>query len=46
MVGEALLWTLEKGLGNDWNLEVKKAWLACYDMISETMISAAEPKLV
>src|SRR5215470_5251217 len=25
MVGEALLWTLEKGLGNDWNEEVKKA---------------------
>ena len=45
LVGEALLWTLEKGLGNDWNLEVKKAWSSCYDMISETMIAATETKL-
>lgn len=25
MVGEALLWTLEKGLGDDWNDEAAKA---------------------
>ncbi|MEZ4991735.1 MAG: globin domain-containing protein [Saprospiraceae bacterium] len=30
MVGEALLWTLEKGLGNDWNEDAAAAWRACY----------------
>jgi len=45
-VGEALLWTLEKGLGNDWNPEVKKAWSACYAMISESMIAAGKKKPV
>ena len=39
-VGEALLWTIEKGLGNDWNDEVKDAWAACYNGIAETMIAA------
>jgi hemoglobin-like flavoprotein len=40
-VGEALLWTLEQGLGKDWNDDVKDAWKACYALISETMIKAA-----
>jgi hemoglobin-like flavoprotein len=40
LVGHALLWTLERGLGNDWNDEVKKAWLACYTKLAETMIAA------
>jgi hemoglobin-like flavoprotein len=40
MVGVALLWTLEQGLGRDWNDEVKESWEACYSIISETMISA------
>ena len=39
-VGEALLWTLEKGLGNDWNDEVKEAWAACYSSIAATMMAA------
>jgi hemoglobin-like flavoprotein len=30
---EALLWTLEKGLGNDWNLEVKNAWRTCLQSV-------------
>jgi|SRR5215471_15789727 len=40
MVGEALLWTLEKGLGSDWNKDVEKAWAACYKMIAGVMINA------
>lgn len=41
MVGDALLWTLEQGLGNDWNEEVKEAWASCYAILSTTMIEAA-----
>jgi hemoglobin-like flavoprotein len=40
-VGDALLWTLEQGLGKDWNEEVKDAWAACYSILSKTMIDAA-----
>jgi hemoglobin-like flavoprotein len=40
-VGEALLWTLEQGLGNDWNEEVKEAWTKCYTTLSDTMIAAS-----
>lgn len=40
-VGEALMWTLEKGLGKDWNEDVKESWNACYQMLSQTMIAAA-----
>lgn len=41
MVGKALLWTLQKGLGKDWTEELKTAWLNCYDELSGTMINAA-----
>jgi hemoglobin-like flavoprotein len=41
LVGKALLWTLQQGLGKDWNDEVESAWTACYVLISETMIQAA-----
>ncbi|WP_020602275.1 globin domain-containing protein [Spirosoma spitsbergense] len=37
-VKEALLWTLERGLGNDWNDDVKRAWKACYDAITPSML--------
>lgn len=33
LFNEALLWTLEKGLGNDWNLEVKNAWRSCLQSV-------------
>ena len=39
-VGQALLWTLEKGLGENWNSEVKEAWSSCYQILSGAMISA------
>ena len=44
-IGTALLWTLEKGLGDDWNAKTKEAWIACYDMISGTMIAATKEVL-
>ncbi len=43
IVGKTLLWTLEKGLGKDWNNELNDAWTLCYDTISHTMINAAYP---
>jgi hemoglobin-like flavoprotein len=44
LVGEALLWTLEKGLAENWNEEIKKAWTDCYQLLSSAMIHAAEVK--
>ena len=42
-VGEALLWTLEQGLGDAFTAEVKEAWSTAYTMLAETMRrSAAE----
>jgi hemoglobin-like flavoprotein len=41
IVGECLLWTLEKGLGDDWNDDLKEAWVECYQLLSETMLNAA-----
>jgi hemoglobin-like flavoprotein len=40
-VGVALLWTLQQGLGADWNKDVENAWAGCYKTLSETMINAA-----
>lgn len=40
-VGLALLWTLEKGLGERWNREVEVAWLECYTLLSSVMIQAS-----
>ena len=42
IVGEALLWTLEKGLADNWNSEVKEAWVDCYNILSSAMINASE----
>ena len=42
MVGKALLWTLEKGHGNEWNQKLAEAWTTCYGLLAETMIHAAE----
>lgn len=40
-VGEALLWTLEQGLGKDFTPEVKEAWTKCYTTLAHTMIKAS-----
>ena len=41
VVGAALLWTLEKGLGDGWTTEVADAWTAAYGTLSGFMISEA-----
>jgi hemoglobin-like flavoprotein len=41
VVGGALLWTLENGLGNGWTPEVADAWTAAYATLSGYMISQA-----
>lgn len=41
VVGSALLWTLEQGLGADWTAEVSDAWTAAYATLSGYMISEA-----
>ncbi|WP_422365720.1 globin family protein [Pelagibius sp.] len=40
-VGAALLWTLERGLGEAWNEDVSEAWAAVYALVAEVMIDAA-----
>ena len=39
-VGEALLWTLEQGLGKDFTPDVKDAWVEAYKLLSDIMKSA------
>jgi hemoglobin-like flavoprotein len=43
-VGEALIWTLEKGLGEDFSPEVKTAWVSAYGVLSGVMIAEAYGK--
>jgi hemoglobin-like flavoprotein len=40
-VGEALLWTLEQGLGPDWTPKLAQAWTTAYVTLSQFMIGAA-----
>jgi hemoglobin-like flavoprotein len=40
-VGEALLWTLEKGLGDDFTPEVKQAWTDVYVVLASVMKEGA-----
>jgi nitric oxide dioxygenase len=44
VVGGALLWTLEKGLGEGWTPEVADAWTTAYGTLSGYMISEAYPQ--
>ena len=41
VVGSALLWTLEKGLGEDWTPDIASAWTAAYGTLSGFMIEQA-----
>jgi hemoglobin-like flavoprotein len=41
VVGAALLWTLEKGLGDAWTPEVADAWSTAYGTLAGYMISEA-----
>lgn len=36
-VGEALCWTLEKGLGADFTPEMREAWVTVYSLLADAM---------
>lgn len=42
VVGEALLWTLERGLGEAYTPDVADAWITAYGAIATTMSKAME----
>lgn len=42
VVGAALLFALEKGLGDKWTDDVKDAWATVYDVVASTMIKGGE----
>jgi hemoglobin-like flavoprotein len=44
VVGAALLWTLEKGLGDGWTPDIAAAWITAYGTLSGYMISEAYPQ--
>jgi len=44
-VGEALLWTLEQGLGEDFTPQVKTAWTETYLIVSGVMRGASQKQL-
>jgi len=44
-VGEALLWTLEMGLGRGFTAQVRDAWVAVYGLLATTMQDAARAAL-
>ena len=41
-VGEALIWTLERGLANEFTPEVERAWVRVYLLIAATMQAGAD----
>jgi len=41
IVGEALIWTLGQGLGDDFTEDVKQAWSTAYNILAVTMKDAA-----
>lgn len=42
---DALIWTLEIALDKDFNAPVRGAWAAFYELLSSTMIEAAEQRI-
>jgi len=42
VVGQALLWTLEIGLGSSWTKELAEAWQFAYSQLASAMIEGAE----
>ena len=41
LVGAALIWTLERGLGQAFTLEVELAWRRVYGLLAATMLAGA-----
>jgi hemoglobin-like flavoprotein len=44
-VVNALLWTLQTGLGAEWNEKVKDAWQTCYNEVAAIMMKAMDTAL-
>jgi nitric oxide dioxygenase len=42
VVGAALLWTLEIGLGTGWSSELAEAWKQAYGRVAQAMIEGAQ----
>ncbi len=38
-VGEALIWTLQQGLGDQFTSEVQNAWRTTYKLLTDTMLA-------
>ena len=45
-VAEALLWTLDKGLGPDFTPQTRQAWVSVYGILASTMKDAARSAVV
>lgn len=41
-VGSALLWTLEQGLGKEWNEELQSAWTEVYTVLAGVMMAGQQ----
>jgi len=35
------MWTLQKAIGKEWNSDLEEAWLACYSLVAQTMLTAS-----
>jgi nitric oxide dioxygenase len=42
VVGDALLWTFEQGLGDAFDADTRSAWATAYGLLADAMIRAAE----
>ena len=42
IAGDALIWTLERGLASDFTVEVEGAWRRAYDLLTAAMQAGAE----
>ena len=45
-VGTALLWTLEQGLGEQWNADLKLAWAEVYSILADAMIAVQQEQML
>ncbi|MEP6619281.1 MAG: globin family protein [bacterium] len=44
IVGSALVWTLQKGLGDAFTVELRNAWVETYTILSGVMMNAANQR--
>ena len=44
-VGSALLWTLEQGLGTEWNEELEIAWTNVYTVLAGAMMAGQQEEM-